>query len=77
MKIKKLLKKALSVIAASAICICAAGCDNAMTGQDTTVNVAQPGAEAGGSVVRAYQPIKKADGSKFKLAYVDIDPYNE
>lgn len=77
MKIKKLLKKALSVIAASAICILAAGCDNAITGQDKTVNVSQPGAEDGGSVIRAYQPIKKEDGSKFKLAYVDIDPYNE
>lgn len=77
MKIKKILKRALSLIAASVICIMASGCDNAITGQDTTVDVTQPGVEDGGSVIRAYQPVKKADGSKFKLAYVDIDPYNE
>ncbi len=77
MRLKKLLKKVLSIVATAALCMSFAGCDNSMLTGDTFVDVKQPGTEGGGSVTRAYQPTKKADGSKFKLAYVDIDPYNE
>ncbi len=77
MKIKNILKKAIAVIAASVLCVAVSGCDNTITGQDTIIDVNQPNANDGSSIIRAYQPIKKEDGSKFKLAYVDIDPYNE
>ncbi|MGN0687849.1 MAG: hypothetical protein ACI4KA_07080, partial [Oscillospiraceae bacterium] len=78
MKVKKIIKRILSVALAAAFCFSAAGCtNNSSGGQNTVVNVTQPGSEDGGSVTRAYQPIKKEDGSKFKLAYVDIDPYPE
>ena len=77
MKIKNIFRTILSVIAAAALCISFAGCSNEIGGQGTVVDVNQPGAEDGGSVTRAYQPKKKDNGGKYKMAYVDIDPYNE
>jgi ABC-type uncharacterized transport system substrate-binding protein len=40
------------------------------------VDVNAPDNDEGHTASRAYQPIKKADGSKFRIAYIDIDPYN-
>lgn len=77
MKIQKILKTFLMIIVSVALCFTITGCDNEISGQDKIIGVTQPGADDGGSVTRAYKPIKKADGSKFKMAYVDIDPYNE
>ena len=77
MKIKKILKTILSLAAVSALCLAFTGCSQDISGQDALVGVTQPDEEIGGSISRAYQPIKKADGGKFKMAYVDIDPYNE
>lgn len=75
---KNLLRKIIAFFTAAIICVIPAGCESQQgTQADDVVNVLQPDDSASGSVTRAYLPTKKADGSKFKIAYVDIDPYNE
>ena len=76
MRFTKTLKKLLAAVTAG-VCMCLAGCGSGISDNDKVVAVTQPDSGDGGSITRAYQPIKKEDGSKFKLAYVDIDPYNE
>lgn len=77
MRFRQILKKVLAAAAAALICAVPTGCSKSISEQDNIVNVTQPGVSDGGSTTRAYQPVKKQDGSRFKLAYVDIDPYNE
>ena len=77
MKIKKILRTILVLVVSAAMCLGFTGCGNEIGGQDELVGVTQPEEDEGGSITRAYKPIKKANGGKFKMAYVDIDPYNE
>ena len=76
MKIKKLLKKAAAAILSLAMCAGFCGCSGQGSENSTIENVASADNSAG-SVSRAYLPIKREDGRKFKMAFVDIDPYNE
>lgn len=76
MKLRSLMKKALSVLLCAFVLVFAAGCDiGSITGSDKTTSV---GNNDGGSqrTSRAYLPVKKEGGGKFCIAYVDIDPYN-
>lgn len=76
MKIKKLLKKAAAIIMSLAVCVAMGGCSEQSTDNTTVGDVVSAGSSTG-SITRAYQPIKREDGRKFKMAFVDIDPYNE
>ena len=76
MKLRSLMKKALSVLLCAFVLVFAAGCElDSITGSDKTTSV---GNNDGGSqrTSRAYLPVKKEGGGKFCIAYVDIDPYN-
>lgn len=76
MKIKKLLKKAAAAILSLAMCAGLCGCSGQGSENSTIENVASADNSVG-SVSRAYLPLKREDGRKFKMAFVDIDPYNE
>lgn len=76
MKLRSLMKKALSVLLCAFVLVFAAGCElDSITGSDKTISV---GNGDGGNqrASRAYLPVKKEGGGKFCIAYVDIDPYN-
>ncbi len=60
-----------------ALCLPVVGCmDGSIDKGGEIVDIDSPENQEGNTASRAYQPIKKADGSKFRIAYVDIDPYN-
>jgi ABC-type uncharacterized transport system substrate-binding protein len=73
----RFVRKAAAVICAAAMALSACGCSGSIGSEDETVSVNLPDENSQSSVTRAYLPIKKEGGGKFKLAYVDIDPYNE
>ena len=74
MRIRTMLRIAIFLICAAMICSVVCGCDNIAVQTADTAKVSRPD-DTGD--VRAYLPTKKEDNSKFKLAYVDKDPYNE
>lgn len=74
---KKLLKRFAAAAIASAALIMSCGCGVGITQGGEVVDAQTNNANPSASVSRAYKPIKKEGGGKFKLAYVDIDPYNE
>lgn len=76
MNIKKLLKKAAAVMMSLAVCVAMGGCSEQSNDNTPVENVVSAG-NSSGSVTRAYLPVKREDGRKFKMAFVDIDPYNE
>lgn len=73
---KKLFKR-FSVLALIAAVLLLSGCGTQNIAQGEIVDVQTDSAKENGVASRSYKPIKKADGGKFVLAYVDIDPYNE
>lgn len=77
MTIKGLLRRVVCAVASAAIVLTMCGCDTIINQGGDIVDVDSDNTGTASSIGRAYKPIKKADGSKFKLAYVDIDPYNE
>lgn len=76
MKLKKLFKKAALLLVTIALCTGLTGClgQGGENGPIESVSADENGA---GSVTRAYLPVKRENGKKFKMAFVDIDPYNE
>lgn len=76
MIMRKLIKRFAGVLLTAAALLLS-GCGGVSTGQGEIVPVQTDNLAQGGSSSRAYKPIKKSDGGKFVLAYVDIDPYNE
>lgn len=74
MKFRGLLKRAAAAICAAAAVVSLSGCSKLSFGGET-VEVVQP--ENGSTTTtRAYLPCKKKGGGKFRIAYIDIDPYN-
>lgn len=71
---KKTLKRSIFILCAALVCSAVCSCDGTVTNTSDTVNVSQPD-DTGDT--RPYLPVKKKDGSKFKLAYVDNDKFNE
>lgn len=76
MKLIKRLKRFVAAVAAVSGLLMCCGCADGIS-QGGEIVEAQKGSDAAGTASRAYKPIKKPDGGKFTLAYVDIDPYNE
>ena len=76
MKFGKMLKKAASLIASVSLCVGLTGCTG-QSGENGPVESVSSNENGAGSVSRAYQPVKREDGRKFKMAFVDIDPYPE
>ncbi|MGN1341296.1 MAG: ABC transporter substrate binding protein [Oscillospiraceae bacterium] len=76
MKIKKLLKKAVAVLIAFAACAGLSGCTGKI-GENAPIESVSNNENNVAGAVRAYLPVKREDGRKFKMAFVDIDPYNE
>lgn len=76
MRKDNLLKRILAAAAVVVMSLNMCGCDKGTAVGGENVSVSQPDAASSDSVTRPYLPIKKADGSKFRVAYVDIDPYN-
>ena len=74
MRIQAMLRITILLICAALICVVVCGCDNIAVQTVDTAEVSRPD-DTGD--LRNYLPIEKEDGSKFKLAYVDKDPYNE
>ncbi len=75
--VSRCFKRAVCCLLAVVFCLFSAGCMDGTSDQGgEIVDVTPPDNNAGSTAVRAYQPIKKADGSKFRIAYIDIDPYN-
>lgn len=76
MRVRKMIKKAAAAFWAIAMCIGMCGCDMRVGQSGALVSVSESDRMASG-VMRAYLPIKRGDGRKFKMACVDIDPYPE
>lgn len=76
MKIRKWIKKTAAAFWTIAVCIGMCGCDTRVGQGGELVGVLETDRMAGGAA-RAYLPIKREDGGKFKMACVDIDPYPE
>ena len=77
MKAMKLLKRFAAAVLAAAGLMMFCSCEKDPTNGGKIVE-AQVGSDGEITAInRAYKPIKKADGGRFTLAYVDIDPYNE
>ncbi len=77
MKVTKLLKRLGAAILAAAALLTFAGCGADGANGGAIVEAQLDNAEGTGAINRASKPIRKPDGGKFTLAYVDIDPYNE
>lgn len=73
-KLQAMLRTAILLLCAAFICAAICGCDNIAVQTADIAEVRRPD-DTGDT--RAYLPVKKEGGSKFKLAYVDNDPYNE
>lgn len=73
---KKLLKCLAAAVMTGALLL-VSGCGRLNNALGEIVSVQTNNDAEGNSAGREYKPIKKANGEKFKLAYVDIDPYNE
>ena len=78
MKMNRLFGKIVAAASALMMSISLTACsgDISLGTQGNIVDIMQPDNETADSVTRAYQPIKKPDGSRWRVAYVDIDPYN-
>lgn len=78
MKMNRLFGKIVAAASALIMSISFTACsgDISLGAQGNIVDIMQPDNETADSVTRAYQPIKKPDGSRWRVAYVDIDPYN-
>lgn len=77
MKVTSRIGRWLCAVLAAVLCLSLCGCMERGVGeQGDLVDVDSSGDNAAGNVARAYQPTTKPDGSKFRIAYVDIDPYN-
>ncbi|MGN0650195.1 MAG: ABC transporter substrate binding protein [Oscillospiraceae bacterium] len=75
MKLRGILKRTAAAILAAVAVTSFSGCNNYTAGNGEIVDVEQP--ESGSTTTtRAYLPCKKEGGGKFRIAYVDIDPYN-
>lgn len=77
MKPIKLLKRFAATVIAAAGLLMSCGCTNGITQGGQIVDAEINNNNGTATATRAYKPIKKPGGGKFKLAYVDIDPYNE
>lgn len=76
MKIGKIIKKTAAMFCTLAICIGMCSCSGDSGSSGEMKEVLSPNNSAN-SIIRNYLPIKRSDGRKFKMACVDIDPYNE
>ena len=76
MKLRKLLKKTATLIAAVSLCIGLTGCTG-HGGENGSLESVSSNENGTGGASRAYQPVKREDGRKFKMAFVDQDPYQE
>lgn len=74
MRIRTMLRIAILLLCAALICTVVCGCDSIAA---QTADMAEVSRYEDTGDSRNYLPIKKEDDSKFKLAYVDKDPYNE
>lgn len=75
------LKRLICCLLAAVFCVSLmavlSGCTDGGADQfGEIVGINPPDDNAGGTISRPYQPVKKPDGSKFRIAYIDIDPYN-
>ena len=77
MKIKSIFGKIAAGFLAVTLCLGITGCSNTSGNNGTITDITSPDGSGAQSVTREYLPIKREDGRKFKMAYVDIDPYNE
>lgn len=77
MKAKSIMKKIAASFLAVAFCLGVAGCSQTAGGDGVITDITSPNDSGAQSVTREYLPIKREDGRKFKMAFVDIDPYNE
>lgn len=76
MRIRQWIQKAAAAFSAIAVCVGICGCDM-RHGQSGELVAVPETDRSSGSAARAYLPIKREDGRKFKMACVDIDPYTE
>lgn len=74
---KKLFKRFAAAVISAAGLLMSCGCGAGLVQGGEIVDAQTDNANTVTSAARAYKPIKKPGGGKFKLAYVDIDPYNE
>lgn len=75
MNFRGLIKCIAAAVCAAVAITSLSGCNNYTTAGGELVAVEQP--ESGSTTTtRAYLPCKKEGGGKFRIAYVDIDPYN-
>lgn len=76
MIIRKFFGKAAAAFCFIAACAGICGCDMRNGRGGELVGVQSSNQTAGGAA-RAYLPVRRGDGRKFKMACVDIDPYPE
>ena len=74
MRMQAMLRTAILLICATLICRLVCGCDNIAA---QTADMADVSRSDDAWNSRNYLPVTKEGNSKFKLAYVDKDPYNE
>ncbi len=75
--VKSFWMRAVCCLMVLLLCLPIIGCmEGAGDGGGEIVDIHSPENDGGNTASRAYQPVKKADGSKFRIAYIDIDPYN-
>ncbi len=76
MQVKKLIKKVVLTVVAFSLFAGFTGCTG-QSGENGPVESVSADENGSGSINRAYLPVKRENGKKFKMAFVDIDPYNE
>lgn len=77
MKIKSVFRNFTVFFLALSLCLGITGCSNSIGNSGNIVDINSPDGSGTQSVTREYLPKKREDGRKFKMAFVDIDPYNE
>lgn len=77
MKIKSIFGKIAVGFLAAALFLGATGCSKTSGTGGTVTDITLPDGSRVQNTARECLPVKREDGRKFKMAYVDIDPYNE
>lgn len=77
MKLKSIWRIIVAGFLAVCLCFGMTGCNNSAGNGGSIININSPDGSGAQNVTREYLPKKREDGRKFKMAFVDIDPYNE